>query len=404
MVFEFVGSSWVEFISVVAGLSVPIFWIRGKEVKKVLVYPLVCIGIFLMNQLGLLFVNFIDVFFQKYIIIGTLKTTIEETSLSSLLLKCNVIFVILIVYLVKLNGKKVQQPWITQIRPYILVLVGFISFSMIIVFTRILGISLLTEERHKMEITVSYTIRGKALGILLISIGLIFIILCVWQILTLKKEEEYHWKNELYENYMKMQEDSIRRIVEKDQSMRQFRHDLYAHISALEGISGQIDNIQLQEYIAEMRKESSVYDMTIFSGIAAIDAVVSEIVTKAEQLHISLQWKGTLNGSKDVKIYDLCTIFSNLLTNAMEACAKLEKELRVIYVKTYCLEESIYINIGNHCKEKVHIGEDGRIETSKSNKKNHGFGTKNVLDTVKKNGGSIQYIAEENWFEVKIVK
>lgn len=395
--------SYADSLNVIVGIGIPIILIKGTVTRKLLTYPLIFLGMYGVNELGRLFVNIVDKYLQTYILVGTMNTNIIENVFSNLLLKCNVIFVILVIYLIKYKRSKPRQTWIMQMRQYILVLVSFISFVIIIVFTRLLGTSLKIEESHNVALTFSYTIKGKALGLLLISLGLIFICLCIWQILTLRKEEAYLWKNEAYENYMRMQEDSIQRMVEKDESVRRFRHDMHAHILALEAIAKETNNKQLQEYLAEMQKESAAYHITNYSGIAAIDAVVSEIMMKAKGFQISLQWKGTLSGCKDVKVYDLCTIFANLMMNAVEACQNIQEEQKVIYVKTYCYEESIYINIGNPCMGKVFIGEDGLIETSKRDKKNHGFGTKNVLDTVKKNGGSIQYITQENWFEVKIV-
>lgn len=395
-------SVWMNTIYIICGLSIPILWLKEKKVQNILLYPVVCIGIFFANKLGEFFINIIHSYLYMYILQGTLEVHITETVWSSLLLKFVSIFVILAIYLVKLKREQPSRPWIMLLRQFILVLFGFVSFSIVVVFTRMLGESLIGESIEE-ENTAFYMVEGRASSLLLITTCLIFIILCIWQILTLRKEEEYRWKNEAYENYMKMQEDSIHRMIEKDQSMRKFRHDLHAHTVVLEEISKRIGDPQLQEYIAKMRKNSIDYTVKTYSGIAAVDAVVSEIAVRAKKSHISIQWEGTLNGMKDIAVYDLCVIFSNLLTNAMEACQKLEEDLRIIYVKTYCFEKNIYINIGNSCKKKVLLEENGTIKTEKSDKRNHGFGTKNILDIVKKNEGSIKYITEPEWFEVKIV-
>ena len=44
-----------------------------------------------------------------------------------------------------------------------------------------------------------------------------------------------------------------------------------------------------------------------------------------------------------------------------------------------------------------------KIVTTKSDKKNHGFGIRNVKDTVNKYGGSIEYGIKSGWFEVEIL-
>lgn len=41
--------------------------------------------------------------------------------------------------------------------------------------------------------------------------------------------------------------------------------------------------------------------------------------------------------------------------------------------------------------------------TTKSDKKNHGFGLKSIRYSVEKYGGSVSVDMEKNWFELKIL-
>lgn len=268
---------------------------------------------------------------------------------------------------------------------------GMFDFFIIIAFIQGLG-----EYNFKEKDTLW-------LGFAVSNICIVWFILCFWQMITLKRQDKYIRRNIAYEEYMRMQENEIQMIINKDENMRRFRHDLYAHIIALETISDRSGNKELTEYISKMKKESAVNSIKIYSGISAVDAVVREIEERAEKDNISIQWEGRLGTRANIDIYDLCTIFSNLLTNAVEACLRNENEERIIYVKVYQYEKSIYINVKNSCKDKVIIEKDNTIKTRKNDSKNHGLGTKNVKDTVERNKGSIEYILQNGWFEVKIV-
>ena len=150
-----------------------------------------------------------------------------------------------------------------------------------------------------------------------------------------------------------------------------------------------------------MRDASALYTVQKYTGITAVDAVISEQISSINEQKIAIKWEGTVSSYAKISLFDLCTIFSNLLSNAIESCAKQMNKKCEIYVNTYCYEERLYVDI----KNPVDL-EDQKVEkitTTKIDKKNHGFGIRNVQDTVKKYGGSIEYWIKSGWFEVEIL-
>ena len=93
---------------------------------------------------------------------------------------------------------------------------------------------------------------------------------------------------------------------------------------------------------------------------------------------------------------DMVIIMSNLLDNAIEACRKL-KENRVILLKIVRERRQLVLSVQNQVDDTVEIKEK-QIETSKSDKKNHGIGLKNVQMVLDKyhGFGNIRY--ENGWF------
>lgn len=93
---------------------------------------------------------------------------------------------------------------------------------------------------------------------------------------------------------------------------------------------------------------------------------------------------------------DLVIIMSNLLDNAIEACRKL-KDHRVIRIKIVREKEQFVLSVQNPAADLVEIKEDG-IVTSKSDKKNHGVGLKNVQMVLEKYKGFGNMHEQDGWF------
>ena len=64
-------------------------------------------------------------------------------------------------------------------------------------------------------------------------------------------------------------------------------------------------------------------------------------------------------------------------------------------------EEQIAVYVENHVKGNV-LKSDGKLQTTKQDKCNHGFGLENVEECVKQNGGEMLIDHEENRFKVII--
>ena len=101
---------------------------------------------------------------------------------------------------------------------------------------------------------------------------------------------------------------------------------------------------------------------------------------------------------------DVCTIFSNVIDNAIEACDKIYEPdilkkitLKSKYINGFCiiLIENTKIN---EIKERKNI-----FLTNKKNSNMHGIGLSNVKRTVEKYFGEVIFSHSQNIFTVKIM-
>ena len=137
-----------------------------------------------------------------------------------------------------------------------------------------------------------------------------------------------------------------------------------------------------------MKDETNKKKSIKYTGLAAVDAIIGEWHEKASKSGIEWIWNGELKKNIKVELFDLCILFSNLLSNAVEAACKVEGgKSRFVEVKIGHFNGRIMIKVSNSCiLNSIHNTE---LKTSKIDKENHGFGLKNIERIVEKYDGQI---------------
>ena len=90
-----------------------------------------------------------------------------------------------------------------------------------------------------------------------------------------------------------------------------------------------------------------------------------------------------------------CTIISNLLNNAIEACEKIQEDKRIIEFEIVGYNSQIFISVCNSYDMESIINQKQKFITTKEDKLNHGIVLENVRRTVKKYDGDMR-ISQEN--------
>lgn len=240
------------------------------------------------------------------------------------------------------------------------------------------------------------------LSIAMVIVAIVFVVLVLWQSNVEKRALRYKMENEYYQLCLKRQETHIREIVENDQKIRRFRHDVNAHLTALEQCVHTNDMQQLKSYVERMRAETRKLEVRKFTGIGVVDAIISEWYQKAMSRNIQWEWEGGFLGQTEMEPFDLCIIFSNLLSNAVEAAEQVEEgKERLISVACGSFQNRICIRVSNTCRNVPE--KEKRHGTTKSDHQNHGFGLMNIRNTVAKVDGEFTIREEQGVFSAEIL-
>lgn len=129
----------------------------------------------------------------------------------------------------------------------------------------------------------------------------------------------------------------------------------------------------------------------------------------AEQKQIQMDISATLRETIGIEKIDLCSVFCNLLDNAIEACEKLENtaekkiSIKVCEKSGYLVIKSVNPLTGERKNSKGRHKKGNLPETTKPNKQEHGYGTKLIQQIVKKYEGDFRIEEEDGLFTVIIM-
>ena len=141
---------------------------------------------------------------------------------------------------------------------------------------------------------------------------------------------------------------------------------------------------KIEDYLEQINLKVDTFGNIVTVHNAIVDAIINQYYMKAMQSGVKLTVEGRFPVDCAIDTYDLCTIFSNILSNAYEAAVETEDKL-VSLVCGYT-ERSIIIVVKNSCNSGGATG--GTIwKTKKNNADYHGYGLENISDSVKKYDG-----------------
>ena len=162
--------------------------------------------------------------------------------------------------------------------------------------------------------------------------------------------------------------------------------------------------VERKEYEAlDKYVEQSLHELDLISnynydvGNEAINILLNHYLIPVKDKCI-INVKGYISETINIEDRDLCIMVSNLLSNAVEAIKKINKNCeKLISFNIKSGKYYTYIIVENTCFTKY-----SGFQTDKQDKRNHGFGIKNIKKTVKKYNGNFLCKVEDNLFYSEI--
>lgn len=215
-----------------------------------------------------------------------------------------------------------------------------------------------------------------------------------------KKRFNYQRETCLKEEVLQATKNYCKEILENGREVRKIRHDMKHHITVMEYLMQEQKYQELAEYLTDMDEEmGKVLRAKKWTGNEILDAILSAYMQKEPE--ISFQVEGDFS-KVDIRDYDLCVIFSNAVTNAIEACKCLEKQEKIVEIYLKKIGDSDILIIRNPVEWEIDVRGLGN-GTTKKDRKNHGYGIARIRETAEKYQGSVVFEVKEHKFQIAVI-
>ena len=188
-------------------------------------------------------------------------------------------------------------------------------------------------------------------------------------------------------------------LKNKDEEIRRFRHDIKNLLYVLDKMLAGNKTQEAREYIIKMAGTFQAATAQYNTGCYIADAILASKQKTAEEISTEIKINGPIP-ARDIKDVDMVILLSNLLDNAIEACAKIEGEKEII-LESYIKKGKWMLKISNPVAQKPLIV-NNRILTTKDNKRIHGIGILNIQRVVEKYSGNVLFLSDEKQFEAEM--
>lgn len=340
--------------------------------------------VFIKSFIFLLVITLCDVFtlaFFEFISQNDVKTQMEKyVELEWILVGTSklVCFIILAIFNDRFKFRKEKN--------YIVTYLPLLTNLLIIFFVgnRIL----ITKETRG-------SIWGMIITIMIFISSFISIYLIEWY-LDVKDIER---RNQLLVIQMESQYKFYQAKKEEMQNISSIKHDLKNHLLILETDSTK----NQKEYLNNLLARVENYGIKCNTGDEIIDVLLTEKIKIAENMKINISVMVDVKNLNFIDSIEKVTIFGNILDNAIEACQKDKVVERYIYLSGKLIEEFYVLSCKNSYDSTTLKEKEGRLISSKVDRKKHGIGMENVKQAVKKYDGEVIITYDEKEFSVKII-
>ncbi|MBQ3783217.1 MAG: GHKL domain-containing protein [Lachnospiraceae bacterium] len=230
---------------------------------------------------------------------------------------------------------------------------------------------------------------------ILVVVGIFFQLALV--VALILSRNAYREKEALAKQYLNDQKKHYEYLKHRERETRKFRHDIKNHMYLLNNMYTQGNLEEFHTYMEQINQKIISFGNPINLNNKIADAIFNKFYYEGKKQGILFNIEGHFPVECNIPTFDLCTILSNLLSNAMHAQA--ECQSGTIDVSIRYTNREITIKIKNQYLQEP-LQSEGIFQTRKMDKENHGFGLENVRECVENNHGHIVIETGNNHFEV----
>ncbi|OPA81185.1 hypothetical protein BVG16_02325 [Paenibacillus selenitireducens] len=217
---------------------------------------------------------------------------------------------------------------------------------------------------------------------------------------------EYERHTQQLQEQLERQMRHYRAYQKYTENFRNFKHDYNNMMISVKALlkNKEIDIAAgLMDDIHDTMQKSVLVHKN-YSDNVILDAILQDVANTCEEYNIQFSAMAHIPTHTALSELDIVRVFSNVLSNAIEACRKVpDISERFIEITSSANESWSCVEISNSFTGEIKLEDDGLV-TTKQNKENHGFGLKILKEIIEDLGGVMLIEADQvdKKFTIKI--
>jgi len=282
--------------------------------------------------------------------------------------------------------------------------IGKLEVSLILLF--LLPFAYFITAVYEYFIQFEFTLGGLLLGFVSLLSGLIGVLFVLYLATYKSHVKDIEEREDQQIKLFDEQVQNYQRLIERNQELIEFKHNVVNELTYALGLLDNNKNEETKNYLINMNDFFANLDIKTgqSTGCSVTNASWFSLINNEKFKDIAHSWKGTLPEDLFIETRDAVLLFSNLLDNAFEAAFKsVNKFVRVEVTRDH---DTYSIKIINSYDGDIKYSFDGNFLTTKSDKANHGIGSKIVKKISAKYGSIIDisyHLENDNEFEVIVI-
>ncbi len=219
-------------------------------------------------------------------------------------------------------------------------------------------------------------------------------------------EKSLRERNEYQESYLNAELEYIEQYKRTQTETRAFRHDIINNLSLTNMMLEEGRVAEASQHLGELLGNVKSLSPSIITGDEMLDCIVSMKADKMKEMGIDFSMDGVIDGGLHMKPMDVCSIFANALDNAIEAASKCEADTApFVSMNIKRTGKFFIIKISNSALQKVDVEKLFMTlgYTSKKDTEHHGFGLRNIRQTVEEYDGLVKAESDDTSFALSIM-
>lgn len=218
---------------------------------------------------------------------------------------------------------------------------------------------------------------------------------------VLKNEADRQQEISAIRNILNLQYMQYRESQENIDLINHKYHDLKHQIRVIREES---DSERRNAYLDEIENGIRRYEAEYKTGNSVLDTVLTGKGDKCFKYGITMTVVADGTLLSHIAVMDLCTIFGNALDNAIEYEVLVpEKDKRLIHVTVSLKFNMVCIVVENFYEGNLQSAAGELPETTKADKRYHGYGLKSIRSTVEKYDGQMNMNVQDQWFRLEMI-